>query len=127
MIDEKKLEKLSKHKDEDVRELVGWALSIIKNPYYDGYLADLTQIMFIDKEIQNHPISIKATSEEDTRLFDKVLKYMTERPKLQSSLESTRQKLLPKEAEQAQQEATSTIDEVRRVIVNEFKEKNGTG
>jgi len=127
MIDEALLEKLTKHKDENVRELAGWALKIIKTPYYDGYLADLTQMLFIDKEIQDSPISIKSASEEDTRLFDKVLKYMVDRPKIQASLESTRQKLLPKQVEQAQAEATSTIDEVRMAIADEFRKKNEGG
>lgn len=125
MIDENLLEKLSKHKDVDVKELVNWALLIIKSPYYDGYLADLTQTMFIDREMQVSPISIKSTSEEDTRLFDKVLKYMTERPKIYASLESTRQKLLPQQANQAHQDATSTIDEVRAEITKEFRNVQG--
>ena len=127
MIDEAFLAKLMKHKDPDVRELADWALKILKTPYYDGYLCDLTQMLFIDKEIQGAPISIKSTTEDDTRLFDKVLKYMTDRPKIQASLESTRQKLLPHQAEQAQAEATATIDEVRMAIADEYRKRNEGG
>lgn len=100
-------------------------LSLIKeNPEYDSFLAALTQMKFWDAEIKETPISIQSGSEEDTRAFDKVLKYLLEKPKLKANLDAARARLLPYQSEKAEQESTSLIDEVRNSIENEFSENS---
>lgn len=91
------------------------------NPRFESFKASLIQIKFWDAEIATNPISIRDNTEEDTRLFDKILKYQIERQKLLDSLEKDRNALSPPDVERAEQEATSAIDAIRMRVKNEIR------
>lgn len=98
--------------------------NILKHPDYTSYIADLTQFKFWDSEIFNNPVSVKSGTEEDMRAFDKVLKFMLEKPKLKANLDASRAKLNPVEIEKAEQESTSMIDDVRKLISQEARNED---
>lgn len=104
--------------NEELRE----ELRVIKeSPYYQSYKSALIQIKYWDVEIGGDPVSIKGKEEEDTRLFDKALKYLLEQPKLYANLEALRQRILPQDLAKIEKEATSTVDEIRKQITDEFR------
>ncbi len=94
------------------------------NPRYHSFRASLIQIKFWDAEISAQPISIRDSTEEDTRLFDKVLKYQTDRQKILDSLDKDRNILAPEDIEKAEQESTSLVDDIRRRVKNEIRESD---
>jgi hypothetical protein len=104
------------------KELVEIAESIEENPRYASFKAALIQIKFWDAEIAANPISIRDNTEEDTRLFDKVLKYQAERQKLLNSLDIDRNLLLPEDVKNVEQESTSLVDDIRKRVKDEIRQ-----
>lgn len=95
----------------------------IKNlPEYEVFLGMLVQIGVWNAEMKDKPVSIKSGTEEDTRAFDKMIKYMDQRSKLYADLDSMRQKLSPDLVKKAEKESTSLIDDVRKDILKSHKE-----
>lgn len=103
MIDEKKLEKLSKHKDEDVRELVEDYKNYTESPLEEAYLSILKQINHWLKEIDKSPISIKNTDDSDNKAFEKAHKLMTTLDSLFDKLEYLRSKMSPERQKKFEQ------------------------
>jgi len=95
-----------------------------ENPRFESFKAALVQIKFWDAEIAAQPISIRDSTEEDTRLFDKILKYQMERQRLLDSLEKDRQLLDPKDVASIEKEATSMVDTIRQRVKNEIENRD---
>ncbi len=104
------------------KELIEIVESIEENPRYASFKAALIQIKFWDAEIAANPISIRDNTEEDTRLFDKVLKYQAERQKLLNSLDIDRNLLLPEDVKNVEQESTSLVDDIRKRVKDEIRQ-----
>lgn len=92
------------------------------NPRYESFRSALIQIKFWDAELSAQPISIRDSSEEDTRLFEKVLKYQVDRPKLLKALDDDRNLLIPEDIKKAEQESTSLVDDIRKRVKDEIRE-----
>lgn len=96
MIDEKLLEKLSKHKDAEVRELVESYIFYTESPFEDSYTATYKTIQSFNSKLQESKIDI--LSIEDKPKFEMAHKYLTELDGYLSTLEKIRSRMSPEHA-----------------------------
>lgn len=123
MISKELLDKLSKHKDPEVRELAEEHQKLTSSPVIDGYRALRVQIDFWNHELIKSPVSISSGTEEDQRVFDKAHKYATSIDALYLKLDTMRNRINPDALKGAEQQATSDVDTIRE----KFKSENRTG
>ena len=125
MVDEKILERLSKSKDADVKELLRDYMALVESPYYTGYVSLLIQIETWNTEIKDEPVKLANKTEEDQRAFEKSHKYFSTINTLYNQLEYLRAKMSPEQVILAKAEATSTIDEVRSKVKEQLNGERG--
>lgn len=103
MIDEKLLERLSKSKDADVKELVEDYKRYTESPLEPAYVSILKQINHWLDEINKSPINIKNTDDSDNKAFEKAHKLMTTLDPLFDKLEYLRAKMSPERQKKLEQ------------------------
>jgi hypothetical protein len=119
MIDKDLLDKLEKHKDEDVRKLVNQCNLLIKNPDFQGFKAIRKTIEDWNQEITGKKIKIIDGDEEQYRVFEKAYKYITTIDKVYSQLDFMKKRLSSEEAALASQQDTSDVDTIRTKLIKE--------
>lgn len=93
MIDDKLLEKLSKHKDSDVRELVESYLFYVESPFEDSYLATYNTITSFNQKLREAKIDI--LNIDDKPKFEMAHKYLVELDGYLATLEKIRSRMSP--------------------------------
>ena len=79
-----------------------------KSPFLGGYLAILKQITQWNNELSMKPIKLAAIEDEDMRAFDKAMKFLEKQKLLYETLDFLREKLTPKEKEDAEKLETTS-------------------
>jgi len=102
-----------------VRQLAEWALSVLTSPYYEGYITLNRQLNTWSSELSENPVSIKSEEGDDMKAFEKAHKYIDKMDEFYDKLSYFRSKLTQNELKTI--EATSEIDEVRRLMKNGSK------
>lgn len=114
-------ERIDSLKDKDAADFIR---AVVSSPYYDGYLAVLTTIVNINKELQSGVAKLvpetKVSDEGKLQILDKVFershKYITEMQPYYDQLEYFRKHLTPQELEEVAERAADLIDEARLKI-----------
>lgn len=96
MIDEKLLEKLSKHKEPEVRELVESYIFYAESPFEDSYTATYKTIQSFNVKLKESKIDI--LNIEDKPKFEMAHKYLTELDGYLNTLEKIRARMSPEYA-----------------------------
>lgn len=104
-----------------IKELEDELNRVKKLPYYEAHMADLIQLEYWNKEIQNDPVSINAQEEGDLRAFNKCMEYMKSKYNLMAALEENIKKMFPDEVEKMRQTATSAVDDIRKKVKDELR------
>lgn len=105
MIDEKLLERLSKSKDADVKELVEQCKVFTQSPYYNPLVSWLVQKADWEKQTRENKINI--FKEENKPVFESLRKYFAEMKAMIDLEEFLRTKLTPEKQEEAKEAANA--------------------